>query len=90
MSELTIENLQQRAYNIYSEINQLKEDLVELADEFTYHKDDNPTGLEKATVKLTMKVAEVDATNSFEKLVEKRMEQQAFEAYYKQQTGYDS
>lgn len=89
MSELTQSNLFDRARALYVEVNTLKEDLDALADEFTYHKEDNVNGLEKPLVKKAMKAAEVDAANSFEKLVEKRMEQQAFEVYYKEVAGYD-
>lgn len=83
------EDLVRRAQALYTEVITLKEDLAELQAEFTYDKDDNKLGLSKSLVKTTMKIAEVHANNSFEKLLEKRYAQEEFEEEYKALTGYD-
>lgn len=78
-----------RSRVLYSEILVLKEDLEQLKADFTFDKDDNALGLPKAVVKTAMKVAEIDAANSFEKLLDKRIAQQEFEEKFKELTGYD-
>lgn len=83
-------DLYRRARVLESEILVLKEDLEQLKYDFTYDKDDNPLGLPKADVKTSMKIAQVDAANSFEKLLEKRYAQQEFEEEFKELTGYDN
>jgi hypothetical protein len=82
-------DLFRRGRILHNEILVLKEDLRTLADEFTYDKELNKLGLTKKIVKSTLKAAEVDAGNSFEKLVDKRMEQEEFEEYFKEISGYD-
>lgn len=83
------DDLLTRAAALYQEINTLKQDLAELQHEFTFDKEDNKLGLTKGLVKSTMKIAEVYAANSFEKLLEKRQAQEEFEEDYKVMTGYD-
>ena len=80
--------LVKRAKVLYGEILTLKEDLDQLKTDFTFDKDENPLGLPKSVVKTMMKIAEVDASNSFEKLVDKRLAQQEFETEFKEITDY--
>lgn len=82
-------DLLKRAGVLYKEILVLEQDLEELALEFTFDKNDNKLGLPKADVKTVMKIAEVDAANSFEKLIDKRLAQEQFEEQFKEMTGYD-
>lgn len=82
--------LLERATTIYREINDKKSELEDLKLDFTFEKEHNKLGLPKAIVKSTMKIAEVDAGNTFEKLVEKRLAQEEFEEDYKELTGYDA
>lgn len=51
------QELFQRAYNLESEINMLKEDLKEIKSEFTYHAELNTSGLDKDEVKKIMRAA---------------------------------
>ena len=83
------EDLFRRARVLHNEILVLKQDLQELAHEFTFDKEDNKLGLTKGAVKTAIKAAEVDAAGAFEKLIEKRMAQEEFEAEYKELSGYD-
>lgn len=82
-------DLLERAGVLYREINSKKAELEDLKLEFTFDKEDNKLGITKALVKATMKIAEVDACNTFEKLLEKRYAQEEFEEDFKELTGYD-
>lgn len=84
----TKEQLFTRAKVVQNEILVLKEDLEALAQEFTYCKDENVFGLDKKVVGKTIKAAGIDAANSFEKLVDKRLEQEEFEEFFKELTDY--
>jgi len=86
---LAAKDLQTRATALYNDINKAKAAIDDLKVEFTFDKDDNKLGLTKSVVKTTVKIAEIDAANSFEKLVDKRMQQEAFEEEYKKATNYD-
>ena len=49
----------------------------------------NVFGLDKKVVAKTIKAAaDIDAANSFEKLVDKRLEQEEFEEFFKELTDY--
>jgi len=50
-----------RAYQINQELITLKEDLSELKNEFTFHKEFCKGGLEKSVVALTLKAAKAKA-----------------------------
>lgn len=86
---LDSKDLQERATALHKEIIVAKGYLDDLKTEFTFDKEDNKLGLTKAVVKTTMKIAEIDAANSFEKLVDKRLQQEAFEEEFKKATNYD-
>lgn len=84
----TAQQLFARGKVVQNEILLLQEDLKALAQEFTYCKDDNVFGLDKKVVGKTIKAAGIDAANSFEKLVDKRLEQEEFEEFFKELTEY--
>lgn len=84
----TAQQLFARGKVVQNEILLLQEDLKALAGEFTYCKDENVFGLDKKVVAKTIKAAGIDAANSFEKLVDKRLEQEEFEEFFKELTDY--
>lgn len=86
---LDAKDLQEQATALYNEINSAKAGLDALKVRFTFDKDDNKLGLTKAVVKTTVKIAEIDAANTFEKLLEKRYAQEEFEEAFKKATNYD-
>lgn len=84
---MTKEELYERAKALYNEVVTLEKDLEALADEFTFKKEDNESGLPKAEVKDTLKAAEVYVRNNVEKVEEKIQKEQTFLEFYKQITG---
>ena len=54
-------DLYRRAYQLSQELITLKEDLVELKGEFTYHKEYCKGGLDKGVVATTIKAAKAKA-----------------------------
>lgn len=62
MSELKDpQELYNRSYQLEQELITLKEDLKELRDSFTAHKEFNPGGLDKGYVKKVMRAAKAQA-----------------------------
>lgn len=77
------QSLYSRAYQLAQEAIINKEDTKELAGEFTYHKEYNSDGFDKAEVKNIVKAAQAKAKqdNLAEKVEELNKLQQIQEAY---------
>lgn len=89
MTELTKE-LFEKAKNLYREIVTLEEDVDQLAEDYTFDKENNESGLDKKIVKDTLKAAETWVRNSVDKVEEKIAKEQNFLEFYKEVTGeYD-
>lgn len=81
------QDLYTRAKALYNELLTLEQDIEALAKEFTYVKEENESGLEKNTVKTTMKAAEVYVRNNVEKTEEKIAKEQEFLETYRTLSG---
>lgn len=89
MTELTKE-LFEKAKNLYREIVTLEEDVDQLAEDYTFDKENNESGLDKKIVKDTLKAAETWVRNNVDKVEEKIAKEQNFLEFYKEVTGeYD-
>lgn len=86
MTELTKE-LFEKAKNLYREIVTLEEDVDQLAEDYTFDKENNESGLDKKIVKDTLKAAETWVRNSVDKVEDKIAKEQNFLEFYKEVTG---
>lgn len=84
---LSKESLYARAKALFNEIVTLEQDLAALGEEFTYVKNENELGLEKAVVKSTLKAAEVYVRNNIEKEEDKIVKAKEFVEFYKEISG---
>lgn len=84
---MTQQDLYARAKALYNELITLEQDIEALAKEFTYAKEENENGLEKNTVKTTLKAAEVYVRNNVEKTEEKIAKEQEFLETYRTLSG---
>lgn len=90
MSELTKENLFNRAKNVFTEVITLEQDVDALINEFTFDEEENPNGMDKKEVRAVVKAAEVYARNNVEKVEEKIAREQEFLDLYRGLSGeYD-
>lgn len=90
MSELTKENLFNRAKNVFTEVITLEQDVDTLINEFTFDEEENPNGMDKKEVRAVVKAAEVYARNNVEKVEEKIAREQEFLDLYRDLSGeYD-
>ena len=90
MSELTRENLFNRAKNVFTEVITLEQDVDALINEFTFDEEENPNGMDKKEVRAIVKAAEVYARNNVEKVEEKIAREQEFLDLYRDLSGeYD-
>lgn len=87
MNNLTQIDLYNKAKAVYTEITTLEEDLLQLIKDYSYAKEENETGLEKNTVKTTLKAAEVYVRNNVEKTEEKIAKEQEFLEPYRTLSG---
>lgn len=84
---LSKESLYERAKALFNEIVTLEQDLAALGEEFTYVKNENELGLEKAVVKSTLKAAETYVRNSIDKEEDKIVKAKEFVEFYKEISG---
>lgn len=84
---LSKESLYERAKALFNEIVTLEQDLAALGEEFTYQKNENELGLEKAVVKSTLKAAETYVRNSIDKEEDKIVKAKEFVEFYKEISG---
>lgn len=84
---LSKESLYERSKALFNEIVTLEQDLAALGEEFTYVKNENELGLEKAVVKSTLKAAEVYVRNNIEKEEDKIVKAKEFVEFYKEISG---
>lgn len=77
-------DLYTRAKALYQELVTLEQDLEQLAQEYAYAKGDNEEGLDKNTVKSTLKAAEVYVRNNVEKTEDKIAKEQEFLELYRE------
>lgn len=84
---LSKESLYERAKALFNEIVTLEQDLAALGEEYTYIKNENELGLEKAVVKSTLKAAEVYVRNNIEKEEDKIVKAKEFVEFYKEISG---
>lgn len=87
MTDLNKEALYTRAKALFNEIVTLEQDLDELAQEFTFVKEENETGLKKDVVKSTLKAAEVYVRNNIDKEEDKIVKAKEFVEFYKEISG---
>ena len=81
---LSKESLYERSKALFNEIVTLEQDLDALAEEYTYQKNENEFGIEKAVVKSTLKAAEVYVRNNIEKEEDKIAKAKDFVEFYKE------
>lgn len=86
---LSKESLYERSKALFNEIVTLEQDLAALGEEFTYQKNENELGLEKAVVKSTLKAAETYVRNSIDKEEDKIVKAKEFIEFYKDISGYN-
>jgi len=86
---LSKESLYERSKALFNEIVTLEQDLAALGEEFTYQKNENELGLEKAVVKSTLKAAETYVRNSIDKEEDKIVKAKEFVEFYKEISGYN-
>ena len=86
MSQLSEKQIFDRFVNILTEIETLKLDLKQFKSDVTFHKDHNPGGYSKDTIKLIQKSAALDVKQAFEEF---SGESSAVVSKYKELTGYD-
>lgn len=84
---LSKESLYERSKALFHEIVALEQDLAALGEEFTYQKNENELGLEKAVVKSTLKAAETYVRNSIDKEEDKIVKAKEFVEFYKEISG---
>lgn len=84
---LSKESLYERAKALFNEIVTLEQDLAALGEEYTYVKNENELGLEKAVVKSTLKAAETYVRNSIDKEEDKIVKAKEFVEFYKEISG---
>ncbi len=84
---LSKESLYERSKALFNEIVTLEQDLAALGEEFTYQKNENELGLEKAVVKSTLKAAETYVRNSVHKEEDKIIKAQEFIEFYREISG---
>lgn len=84
---LSKESLYERSKALFNEIVTLEQDLAALGEEFTYQKNENELGLEKALVKSTLKAAETYVRNSIDKEEDKIVKAKEFVEFYKEISG---
>lgn len=84
---LSKESLYERSKALFNEIVTLEQDLAALGEEFTYQKNENELGLEKAVVKSTLKAAETYVRNSIDKEEDKIVKAKEFVEFYKEISG---
>jgi len=84
---MTREELYQKAKVVYQEVVTLEQDLDQLAEDFSFDKETNVSGLDKKEVKATMKAAEVYVRNSIDKEEDKIVKAKEFIEVYKELTG---
>lgn len=84
---LSKESLYERSKALFNEIVTLEQDLAALGEEFTYAKNENELGLEKAVVKSTLKAAETYVRNSIDKEEDKIVKAKEFVEFYKEISG---
>lgn len=84
---LSKESLYERAKALFNEIVTLEQDLDALAEEYTYQKNENELGIEKAIVKSTLKAAEVYVRNNIDKEEDKIAKAKDFVEFYKEISG---
>ena len=84
---LSKESLYERSKALFNEIVTLEQDLAALGEEFTYQKNENELGLEKAMVKSTLKAAETYVRNSIDKEEDKIVKAKEFVEFYKEISG---
>lgn len=84
---LSKESLYERAKALFNEIVTLEQDLAELGEEYTYVKNENELGIEKAVVKSTLKAAETYVRNSIDKEEDKIVKAKEFIEFYKEISG---
>lgn len=84
---LSKESLYERSKALFNEIVTLEQDLAALGEEFTYVKNENELGLEKAIVKATLKSAETYVRNSIDKEEDKIVKAKEFVEFYKEISG---
>ena len=84
---LSKESLYERSKALFNEIVTLEQDLDALAEEYTYAKNENELGIEKAVVKSTLKAAEVYVRNNIEKEEDKIAKAKDFVEFYKEISG---
>lgn len=75
----TEKNLFDRLVHVYTEAQNLKEDMKAIKTDMTYDADNNPTGLDKNTVKLIDKAAKLYVAAKFEEVEQESLE--VFEKY---------
>jgi hypothetical protein len=84
---LSKESLYERAKALFNEIVTLEQDLDALGEEYTYAKNENELGIEKAIVKSTLKAAEVYVRNNIDKEEDKIAKAKDFVEFYKEISG---
>lgn len=84
---LSKESLYERSKALFNEIVTLEQDLAALGEEYTYVKNENELGLEKAVVKSTLKAAETYVRNSIDKEEDKIVKAKEFVEFYKEISG---
>lgn len=84
---LSKESLYERSKALFNEIVTLEQDLAALGEEYTYVKNENELGLEKAVVKSTLKAAETYVRNSIDKEEDKITKAKEFVEFYKEISG---
>lgn len=84
---LSKESLYERSKALFNEIVTLEQDLAALGEEFTYQKNENELGLEKAVVRSTLKAAETYIRNSIDKEEDKIVKAKEFVEFYKEISG---
>lgn len=76
----------ERFVNILTEIETNKQDLKQFKDDVTFHKDHNPSGFDKETIKVIQKAAALEVAQKFEEF---SGEASAVVQKYKELTNYD-
>ena len=84
---LSKESQYERSKALFNEIVTLEQDLAALGEEYTYQKNENELGLEKAVVKSTLKAAEVYVRNNIDKEEDKIVKAKEFVEFYKEISG---
>lgn len=79
--------LYERAKALYQEVVILEQDIEALAQDFTFVKEENESGIDKKLVKSTLKAAETYVRNNVDKVEDKIAKEQEFLELYKELTG---